>query len=396
MSRYLACWQSFGISLAIGVIACAAGPFGCSDSVQPPLEPQGFAGQGVQAAAGVTAPPPTSGAAGSTQLAGVAGRTGGVAGGSSPVASAGFGGVGLGAAGSGVPIAGGGFAGDGTAGVGATAGAVGAAGGGGLAGSDAAGSDAAGSNAAGNGAAGSEAAGSGAAGVGGAASPTAGAGGSAGGAAREDLGEGDGNDVVLIGDSWMSNTLALLGLNTGGGISPALIDVSMKRYTNYAVQGVLLLEDSGFGPKIPTQWESAKAKKPKTVIMTAGGNDVIQGSSTLQRSCSAGTDECKQKLLVIGQALNTLWTQMAADGVLDIVHIRYTDTTGTLAESFQGDKGFPEPEICSSGKVRCHAVWTTDIVPASALVDGIHPNAATNRKIAMRVLDYLKEHGIRR
>jgi hypothetical protein len=93
-----------------------------------------------------------------------------------------------------------------------------------------------------------------------------------------DLGKGDGSDVVLIGDSWMSNTLQLEG--TGGGISPALIKVSGQRYRNYAVQGVMLLSFSTFGPAIPSQWDAAVRanSKIKTVVMTAGGNDIIQSA----------------------------------------------------------------------------------------------------------------------
>jgi hypothetical protein len=219
----------------------------------------------------------------------------------------------------------------------------------------------------------------------------------AGNAPHEDLGKGDGSDVVLIGDSWMSNTLQLEG--TGGGIAPSLIGVSMQRYRNYGLQGVLLLTDSGFGPAIPSQWDDAKRANPKikTVVMTAGGNDIIQGSATLQSSCSMGTDECKKKLVEISGALDKLWTQMAADGVEDIVHIRYTDNTGTLHPSLQGGKGLPVPSICLSGKVRCHGVDTTDIVAATDLAaDGIHPLQSANQKIAMRTFDLMKSDGMRR
>jgi hypothetical protein len=231
---------------------------------------------------------------------------------------------------------------------------------------------------------------------------TAGTGGSAGAAGgsateREDLGEGDATDVVLIGDSWMDNTLQFEG--TGGGIAPSLIRESGQRYRNYGVQGVELLAANTFGAAIPTQWDAAKRADPdiKTVVMTAGGNDVIQGSSTLQSSCLMGTDECKMKLKVISDALDKLWTQMADDGVLDIVHIRYTDNTGTLHPDLQADKGLPRPKICDSGRVRCHAVHTTDIVARGDLaIDGIHPLGSANDKIAKRVYELMVKEGMRR
>lgn len=214
---------------------------------------------------------------------------------------------------------------------------------------------------------------------------------------HEDLGMGDSTDVVLIGDSWMSNTLQFEG--TGGGIAPSLISFSKQRYRNYGLQGVMLLMADSFGPAIPSQWDDAKRDNAdiKTVVMTAGGNDIIQGSSTLQGSCQMGTDECKQKLIEISNALDELWTQMAEDGVQDIVHIRYTDNTGTLHPSLQGSKGLPVPSICLSGKVRCHAVETTDIVAATDLaVDGIHPLQSANDRIAKRTFELMTSEGMRR
>src|SRR5262245_31116443 len=51
---------------------------------------------------------------------------------------------------------------------------------------------------------------------------------------HEDLGKGDGRDVVLMGDSYMSNTLQLEG--TGGGLAPSLQRASGQPYPNYGVQ----------------------------------------------------------------------------------------------------------------------------------------------------------------
>lgn len=65
---------------------------------------------------------------------------------------------------------------------------------------------------------------------------------------------------------------------------------------NYGVQGVLLLEDSPiFGKAIPTQWDKAVEENPdiKTVIMTGGGNDVIQETGMAQ-ACREMTDHSRQ------------------------------------------------------------------------------------------------------
>jgi len=210
-----------------------------------------------------------------------------------------------------------------------------------------------------------------------------------------DLGKGDGSDVILLGDSWMSNTLQIEG--TGGGISPALQQVSMQPYRNYAVQGVMMLMADTFGPAIPTQYPAAKAANPniKTVVMTGGGNDIIQ-NSTLQADCKMGGAMCKMTLDQIGEALNTLWTQMAADGVQDIVFINYSDDVGTVAPSLRGDGGVPTPMICSTGKVRCWEYDSTAAVMKQIAADGIHPLAAANTRMATEVYALMTSEGMRR
>jgi hypothetical protein len=210
-----------------------------------------------------------------------------------------------------------------------------------------------------------------------------------------DLGKGDGSDVVLLGDSWMSNTLQIEG--TGGGIAPALQQVSMQPYRNYAVQGVMMLMADTFGPAIPTQYPAAKAANPniKTVVMTGGGNDIIQ-NSTLQADCKMGGAMCKMTLDQIGDALNTLWTQMASDGVQDIVFINYSDDVGTVAPSLRGDGGVPTPMICSTGKVRCWEYDSTAAVMKQIAADGIHPLAAANTRMATEVYALMTSEGMRR
>jgi hypothetical protein len=210
-----------------------------------------------------------------------------------------------------------------------------------------------------------------------------------------DLGKGDGSDVVLLGDSWMSNTLQVEG--TGGGISPALIAVAGLPYRNYAVQGVMMLMADTFGAAIPTQYTTAKQINPKilTVVMTGGGNDIIQ-NPTLQSDCQMGGAMCKQVLDQIGQALNTLWTQMASDGVQDVVFINYASNVGSTAQSLRGDGGVPTPSICSTGKIRCHEVDTTAAVMSQIAADGIHPLQAANQRIATQVYALMTQEGMRR
>jgi hypothetical protein len=259
-----------------------------------------------------------------------------------------------------------------------------------------AGGSAAGSAAAGVGAAGSVAAGSG----GGAAGSTAADGGAgsnaAGGGAdapHEDLGKGDGSDVVELGDSYMLNTLQFEG--TGGGIVPSLQQASGQKYRNYALQGTMLLMADSSGPAIPTQWDDAKRAnaKIKTVIMTGGGNDIIQ-SAALKASCMMGADDCKQLLVKETQAFDELWSKMADSGVLDIIHVGYAEDTGTVDPSLIKD--VMTPPICSSGRVRCHDFDTTALIMKQLAGDGIHPLQAANDRIAKALVDLMAKEGIRR
>jgi hypothetical protein len=217
-------------------------------------------------------------------------------------------------------------------------------------------------------------------------------------AMHEDLGMGNGSDVVLLGDSWMSNTLQIEG--TGGGIAPSLIQVSGQPYTNYGVQGVMLLMADAFGPAIPTQYESAKQFQPgiKTVVMTGGGNDVIQ-NPTLQASCMMNGPECKQLRLDIIDALDKLWSEMSDDGVQDVIYIRYSMAASSSMNSSMTDAGAPPPppQVCLKGPIRCHSVDTTDLVAATDLAaDGIHPLVTANQAIAQRVFDLMTKEGMRR
>jgi hypothetical protein len=354
-------------SLLLAIAACSSAPAPVTSDFPTGTQPAVAGRPASVATAGTPAIPTTT----TSPSAGAAGSSPTV---TAPAAVGGTSGSSLGVAGTPAVSGASGSSAAGAAGASAAAGSRAAAGSSASAGATAAGSG----SVAGTGAAGSGA-----------------AGGSA--PAHEDAGKGDGSDVVLIGDSWMDNTLQIEG--TGGGIAPSLMSASGQRYRNYGLQGVMLLMADTFGPAIPSQWDDAKRENPKvkTVVMTGGGNDVIQGSSTLQSSCQSGGDECKQKLLSIGQALDKLWTQMATDGVADIVYIRYTDATGTLDPSLQGDKGFPPPTICTSGKVRCHSVLTSDIVAKADLAaDGIHPLQAANEKIAKRIFELMTTEGIRR
>jgi hypothetical protein len=195
---------------------------------------------------------------------------------------------------------------------------------------------------------------------------------------REDQGKGDGSDVITIGDSWMDYVLG------GGGIEAAL-DRAGTDYRHYGLSATTLL--SG---QIPGQYTSAKRANPKiaTAIMTGGGNDIMfSGSCNTAASCEAAVKE-------LVAAWNKLWTQMAMDGVKDVVLIQYSADAGTAPTNTR-PKMVEEAEICKSGKLFCHYLATTDLVMGS-LVDGIHPSSAANDRIAAGLLKLMEERKMRR
>jgi lysophospholipase L1-like esterase len=213
-----------------------------------------------------------------------------------------------------------------------------------------------------------------------------------------DQGKGTGSDVALVGDSWMSNTLQFEGTN--GGVTPSLQAVSKQPYKNYAVQGVMLLEDDLLGKAITTQWDDAiKANKGiKTVVMTAGGNDIIQGSTELQNSCKAGTELCTTTLNKIGTTLGTLWGKMKDAGVQDIVYVLYAKSANTILKDPDGNNAAVK-KVCDAvtAPARCFTVATDDLVAKTDLaLDGIHPMKAANDRIAQRVFDLMVKEGMRR
>jgi hypothetical protein len=54
------------------------------------------------------------------------------------------------------------------------------------------------------------------------------------------------------------------------------------------------------------------------------------------------------------------------------------------------------PDICLSGRIRCHSVDSTDAVMKQIAGDGIHPLQAANDRLAKVVYDLMTSEGMRR
>lgn len=205
---------------------------------------------------------------------------------------------------------------------------------------------------------------------------------------REDLGEGDGSDVLMIGDSWMS----LGGASTA--IQGGVLKASGQPYRAKGIGGTRLL--GGFLTPIPNQYRMAIEQDPdvKTVIMTGGGNDILQ--SGLQADCDMMGEACGMQVEKILDALSGLWEEMAADGVQDVIYILYATPKGVSVD-FALPTGDSAPARCAAvpAPLRCHILETLDLVMGD-IPDGIHPSQEASDRIGKAVYDLMVERGMRR
>jgi lysophospholipase L1-like esterase len=204
---------------------------------------------------------------------------------------------------------------------------------------------------------------------------------------RMDLGMGTGKDVITIGDSWM--------LLIFTGIQESLVKASGNRpYRKYGVPGTRLLDGV-----IPGQFTSAKRADPniKTVVMTGGGNDIIQ-NATLKADCDRGGPMCAAQLEKIGMALTELWAQMSKDGVQDVVHVMYSASAGTaMFDRAENNRKLGEACAAVPPPLRCHLLNTDALITkADMRSDGIHPTDPGYDKIGKAVWDLMVKEGMRR
>jgi len=219
-----------------------------------------------------------------------------------------------------------------------------------------------------------------------AAAGTSGGSASAAGAAaetpREDLGKGDGSDVIAIGDSWMN-----LGAT---GIQQSLLRLSMQPYRVAGVPGVRLLDEV-----IPRQYTAAKRANPdiKTVVMTGGGNDILLTGAGADRSTAGPAT--RGQIDMIADRLVKLWDEMGADGVKDIVYIEYSRGGGSeAAVNYATEKIKP---LCDEFvATRCHWIDADDFLMMMLSLDGIHPTGDGCDKIATGVITLMEKEGMRR
>jgi lysophospholipase L1-like esterase len=215
-----------------------------------------------------------------------------------------------------------------------------------------------------------------------------GAAGAAAPPARADLGKGDGQDVVTIGDSYMR-------LNNEG-VEPSLDRITSVVYRHHAVMGTQL--SSG---QIPSQYDDAKAQNPdiKTVVMTGGGNDFLQDFAA-SSDCPDIGPNCSVVLEAIRETMIEMWAEMAVDGVQDVFLLTYPPTPMTnLGPAFEFIYEKIEQD-CATAPLMCHFVNATPAFEGRTreLIrgDNIHPTGEGYDILAKLVWDAMEAAGARR
>jgi hypothetical protein len=203
---------------------------------------------------------------------------------------------------------------------------------------------------------------------------------------RADLGKGDGKDVITIGDSWM--------LLATTGIQESLTKASGQPYRKYGRPGTKLLDGV-----IPGQYATAKRADAdiKTVVMTGGGNDIIQ-NSTLKTDCMQGGAMCDAQVEKIRTALSELWKQMSTDGVQDVIHVMYSGSAGSGVKNRE-THNVKMAEVCAAvpAPLHCHLLNTDMLIgPSDMRGDGIHPTDPGYDKIGKAVFELMEKEGMRR
>jgi len=193
--------------------------------------------------------------------------------------------------------------------------------------------------------------------------------------------------VVIIGDSYVTGA-------SSPALQPALAAVvpQAASYRNYAVAGTSM----GNG-QIPSQFDTAAQQNPdiKLVIMTGGGNDVL----VLNRQClSAGSStnaQCQGVIQTAIDAATTMFQKMNTVGVSDVIYFFYPHLPTTsllggptaneiLDYSYPLTKASCDDALAQVG-VACHFIDLRPVFEGHTDyigLDGVHPTAAGQTAIA--------------
>jgi hypothetical protein len=354
-----------GISIWVGI--CLGGcsnsvPGGMTLGVDPGAGNPPAAGT-VSAVAGTSAPPTSTGSAGTAAI-----------GGSPASAAAGRGATGSGSAGTGTTGAGSAASGM-VGGMSGTSGTVATAG----------------SGAAGNGNAGMSGGGSG---------------GSGGTSTFKRPCVSAGKEVVFIGDSYSDYDTAHTKLSILME-QLATQDGALMAGDHYVTKALAGTTIAAPPANIPMQWDDAKTMKPiKVVVMDGGGNDVLINNTQCRADGAESMPDCQQVVKASLDATKMLWTSMKDSGVSDVLMFWYPHIPGGLLTGFEtgntiSDYAYPMLEAAAKAATtdtfHVYMVPTVSIFeghPEYFYSDGLHANTTGEGKIADAIWAVMKQNCI--
>jgi lysophospholipase L1-like esterase len=192
--------------------------------------------------------------------------------------------------------------------------------------------------------------------------------------------------VVAIGDSYVGAPVFLLPKVEALAIAEGAL-ASGESYRDYSIPGTTMDTPEGAGT-IPPQWTAAKEADPDihAVIMAGGGNDILaslmciaEGSDT-NPTCTAIIDR-------VAAVVETMYADMEATGVSDIVYFFYPNVPGGGHDilDYSIRKSRAELAAHTSATFRVHLIDTRpafDGHPEYFGTDPIHANQTGAQRLA--------------
>jgi lysophospholipase L1-like esterase len=194
-----------------------------------------------------------------------------------------------------------------------------------------------------------------------------------------------GSEVAIIGESFIALSGAIPRMLTAHAREAGTIGPS-EMYRSYAVSGTQLTTG-----EIPSQYQRAVQASPvKVVLMDGAGNDLLIGNR-----CRGGFDASCMEVVA---AVDALFKEMKADGVVDVVYFFYPDPMG-IGAGIKEAMDMLRPEMlkfCNeTTDVRC--IWVDQRESwegnyATFTSDGIHPTEAGSQASADQIWEAMVEN----